>query len=169
MVSTGSHKASGGTIGANGTEGAAQGVSKGSAVDATPKPASASDNDAAIDEIIVTANYRPGTNDASYLLTGGLQLADHRAPKGGEFLFIGGAGVYGRYLKGFENAFKGVGIQGVRVPNANVAEDGSWSQMLTLSADVFGVAEINDVDFAKSLVNTHSVLAAASQSRLRTY
>jgi hypothetical protein len=82
------------------------------------------------------------------------------APKGGEFTFIGGAGVQGEYLEGFEQAFKDIGFKGVKVVNAGKSGDG----LMGLAADVASVTSINDLEFANSLIGSRVINFAARYS-----
>jgi len=78
-----------------------------------------------------------------------------------EFTFVGGAGVGGPYLNSFKTAFEKAGIQNVRVPN----QGGLPWVFPRMLGDLGSVPEINDLDFAKSMVNSPAIKAAAAHSR----
>jgi hypothetical protein len=81
-----------------------------------------------------------------------------RTPEECEFLFIGGAGVGGKYLEGFKSAFDRAGIENVRVPNEG-------SNLLRTLSDAALVPSMNDLEFARSLVNAQPIKQAATHSR----
>ena len=82
------------------------------------------------------------------------------SPEDCEFLFIGGAGVGGDYLKGFRRAFEAAGIQNVRVPGeSDPVSKGR------LAVDALSIPMMNDLNFAKSLVGMPQAQAAARRSR----
>ena len=83
------------------------------------------------------------------------------SPNDCEFTFIGGGGVGGPYLDSFRKAFQDAGIQNVRVPN----QGGGLSTLPRVLVDAASVPAINDLRFAKSLVDSPSVKAAAAHSR----
>ncbi|WP_337187012.1 hypothetical protein [Phenylobacterium sp.] len=82
------------------------------------------------------------------------------SPEACEFLFIGGAGVGGDYLKGFRRAFEAAGIQNVRVPG-----ESHPARRVQLGSDVSWITRMNDLDFARSLVGMPQAQAAARRSR----
>lgn len=92
------------------------------------------------------------------------------APPGGndcEFTFIGGAGTGGPYLNGFKTAFDKAGIQNVKAPNQGGApsDPSSNAPIYRVAGDVVSVPMINDLNFAKSLVDSPAMKAAAEHSR----
>lgn len=84
-----------------------------------------------------------------------------------EFTFIGGAGTGGPYLDSFRRAFEKAGIQHVRVPNqgGSTGDPRQDAPAYRIAPDVLGVPMVNDLTFAKELVNDPSIQAAARHSR----
>lgn len=84
-------------------------------------------------------------------------------PQDCEFLFVGGAGVGGDYLDGFRRAFEHAGIENVRVPNAGAPDP--FRDGPRIAVDAISVPAVNDLRFAKTLVGSPEVKAAAAHSR----
>ncbi|THD80626.1 MAG: hypothetical protein E7812_07810 [Phenylobacterium sp.] len=75
-----------------------------------------------------------------------------------EFTFIGGAGVGGDYLDALKQSFERGGIAHVHVPNHPAAFP--WE----VAGDAISIPHVNDLSFAKGLVDTPEARAAAQHS-----
>ncbi|HEX3888702.1 MAG TPA: hypothetical protein VHW05_14490 [Phenylobacterium sp.] len=84
-----------------------------------------------------------------------------------EFNFIGGAGVGGPYLDSFKRAFERAGIQHVNVPNegGTPRDPQGDAPLYRVLSDVAAIPGNNDLAFAKSLVDSPAIKAAAEHSR----